>query len=344
LLLLAAVALAGCETLGYYGQSVAGQLDLLSRRRPIEQLLADPATAPDLGERLRLVQRLRRFAAEQLALPAAGSYRAYAEVERDALVWSVVATPEFSLTPREWCFPVVGCTAYRGYFAPDGAAGYARRLQLAGWDVAVEPVPAYSTLGWFEDPLPSTVIDWTDTALAELLFHELAHQRVYAVDDSAFNEAYATLVAEVGVMRWLRHRADTAALAAWQTAQQRRRAFHQLLDGARRDLDELYARPMPDAARRAAKQEVFARLQRDYRALRRDWEGAAFDRWFARDLNNAHLASLATYQHWVPALRRLLHSLDGDLAAFHAAAQRLAALSREERAARLRALQVRAEG
>ena len=334
LALLGAGLLGGCTTLGYYAQSVRGQMDLLCRAEPIERLLTDPATAPDLARQLRKVGALRSFAAEHLALPGDGSYRDYVEVDREALVWAVVATGEFSLEPREWCFPVVGCASYRGYFRRATAERYAGGLRDQGLDVAVEPVPAYSTLGWFDDPVPSTVIHWADDRLAGLIFHELAHQRLYLPGDTAFNEAYATVVEEQGVARWLALRPDAEVEHAYRLRRERERRFLDLLESARARLRTLYRGPAPAAAKRSAKAEVFARLRADYAALKARWGNyPGYEWWFARPLNNAHLAAVATYHRRVPALRRLFAESQADFGRFHAAAEALAGLpaARRER-------------
>lgn len=332
MLLFGPLLLGGCTTLGYYAQSVRGQVDILCRAEPIERLLADPATDPLLAGRLRRVGELRRFAAERLALPADGSYRDYVDVGREALVWTVVATEEFSLAPREWCFPIVGCASYRGYFRRADAERYAERLRDSGLDVAIERVPAYSTLGWFDDPVPSTVIAWPEDRLAGLIFHELAHQRLYLPGDSSFNEAYATVVEEQGVERWLKLRAGAGIEGAYRVRQAREAEFLALLAEARSRLQSLYAGPASVTGKRAAKAAIFADLQAAYLELKSAWHGySGYDRWFDRSLNNAHLAAVATYCDRVPALHRLFVESQGDFARFHAAAAALAELSAAER-------------
>ena len=339
LLLLILQVLPGCATLGYYAQSIHGQLDLLGRRQPMEQLIADAATPDKLRKRLRLVLEMRDFASRALGLPENGSYRSYADLGRSAMVWSVVATPEFSMRPRQWCYPVVGCAAYRGYFSNDRAETFAAGLAHQRLDVVVEPVPAYSTLGWFDDPLPSTVINWPEPSLAGLIFHELAHQRLYFPGDSNFNEAFASAVEQVGVERWMAARKDGAGLARWRENQAREEAFVRLLLAARERLIDLYARPLPAAGMRVAKAAEFGRLRDEYARLKEGWGGySGYDRWFDRPLNNARLASVATYRRLLPGLLALLERGGGDLAAFYRACERMEGLSPEARAARLAAL------
>lgn len=325
--------LPGCANLGYYGQAVQGHLDLLARRQDIETLIADPATSTARRGRLELVLELRAFASRELGLPDNASYRSYVELERPAVVWSLVAAPEFSLQPHQWCYPVIGCASYRGYYRRSAAEQAGAALAAEGLDVTLEPVSAYSTLGWFDDPLPSTVIDWPEPELAGLLFHELAHQRLYFPGDSGFNEAFASLVEQVGVERWLAARGGPQALVRQRLMRERRAAFVELLLASRGRLQALYAGDLAPEPMRARKAAEFARLRREYRALRRDWGGyAGFDPWFARaPLNNARLASMATYQALIPALEALLADRGGDLEAFYQACGELEQLDPAQR-------------
>lgn len=331
-LLLLVLSLSGCSTVGYYAQSIGGHLDLMGRSRPIDQLLDDPTTSDRLRQRLQRVSEMRAFASEQLKLPDNASYRSYADLERDAVVWSVVATPEFSMEPRSWCYPIIGCASYRGYFSREQAVDYARGLDEAGLDVAVEPVPAYSTLGWFDDPLPSTVIYWPEPRLAGLIFHELAHQRLYIKGDSAFNEAFANTVQQVGITRWLLSASGGSGLDQWASSRERGDAFVTLLLESRQHLEAIYARPLSDSEKRRLKAAEFERLIVNYGALKLQWHGyAGYDHWFDRELNNARLASVATYEHWVPVFKRLLQQAGGDMTAFYLACERLGALPERQR-------------
>jgi len=332
-----ALLLAGCSALGYYGQAVVGHLDLLGRRQDIASLISDPSTPDPLRTRLELVLEIRDFASTELALPDNRSYRSYAELKREALVWSVVATPAYSLEPRQWCYPVVGCASYRGYFSASAAKDHAAGLEAQGLDVAVEPVPAYSSLGWFADPLPSTVIDWPESELARLIFHELAHQELYVSGDSAFNEAFATALQRVGLERWLRHRGESRERDRWERLQQREEAFVDLLLATRQRLQLLYRLPLGESIMAARKAGEFTRLRREYEALKRSWGGNSdFDRWFQRGpVNNARLASVATYRELLPGFLALLEEQGGDLTAFYAACRSLGASSPEQRRQRL---------
>lgn len=333
--------LTGCG-LSYYSQAVGGHLDLLQRARPVEQWVADPDTPAALRERLRLAQRLRAFAVDELKLPDNASYRRFAELERSAVVWNVVATPELSLTLKTWCFPVMGCVGYRGYFQRAPADALAVELRSQGLDVSVYGVPAYSTLGWTNwlggDPLLSTFIRWPESELARLLFHELAHQGVYVADDTAFNESYATAVERLGLKRWLAG-AGAAAQQEAATLETRRQDFRRITAQARRDLDALYRSRMAPDALRERKAERLQQLREDHARLKAGpWQGfTGYDAWFAQ-VNNAALAVQGAYEDLVPAFERLFEREGRDFGRFHAEVARLATLSAPQRRAALQAL------
>lgn len=341
IVLLLILALSGCS-LGYYLQSARGQASLMSKRRPIPQVLADPATPPALRERLLLVQRARAFAIDELRLPGKKGFRTYANLDRPYAVWNVVATPEFSLQPLEWCFPVAGCVSYRGYFSEDLATGFAEGLRKKGHDVAVRGVSAYSTLGYFDDPVLNTMMHWDDAQLVAIIFHELAHQLLYVKGDTPFNESFASVVEEEGMHRWSSY--ANADYTAYASRLKSEHCFSALVSVARAKLQALYARGGDQVVLREDKARVFAELVAAYQHA--EHSGAmtgAYRGWFEQGLNNAHLASVGVYQQWVPALRSLLLRSEGDLGAFFAAAKRLGELPYEERAAALGGLAV-AEG
>ncbi len=262
------VALTSCASPGYYWQAAAGHVELMRKAQSIDQWQADGGAPPALKERLAAARRIRDFASTELGLPANGSYRSYADLGRSYVAWNVYAADPLSVTLREWCFPVAGCVSYRGYFARDEAQAYAESLRRGGADVHVGPVPAYSTLGWFDDPLLNTFIHYPDTELARLIFHELAHQVAYVTDDSEFNESFATAVEEAGIERWLRREGSDAQRAAFDQAQQRRRDFQNLVLDYRDRLERLYASDVPQAQKLAQKQSVLSELQADYRRLK----------------------------------------------------------------------------
>jgi predicted aminopeptidase len=320
LLLLSAGALAGCETLAYYGQAARGQLALSAAARPVAQVLADPAVSPALKARLRLANELRDYAARVLALPQGGAYRSYVELERQYALWNVVAAPEFALEPVQSCFPIAGCVAYRGYFERDAAERHAAARRAAGYDVVVYGVPAYSTLGWFDDPLLSSFIDYPDAELARLLFHELAHQVVYVKDDSTFNESFAVVVEREGLRRWLRETGRAAVPSS-------RAEFEALVAATRKTLQALYGSRLDPGELRRRKRQALAPLA-PWLARMRGFESA--------EPSNAVLASFATYTQKVPAFERLLAEAGGDLERFYARVRSLARLPRAERDTALR--------
>ncbi|MBL8258391.1 MAG: aminopeptidase [Candidatus Competibacteraceae bacterium] len=333
------LALSGCAELGYYRQAAVGQWDLLRARRPVAEVLADPETAPELRRRLERAQTMRAFASKELGLPENGSYRHYADLGRPQAVKNVFAASELSLEPRRWCYLTVGCLSYRGYFDAEAARRLAAELRAAGDDVYVADIPAYSTLGWFDDPLLNTFVHWPVGRLAELMFHELAHQRLYVGGDSAFDEAFATAVGRLGAERWLASQGSAEEREAYALDSRRREQFLQAVTKSREELAAVYDASRPDAAKRLEKRRILAELRERYRALKQSWGGyAGYDRWFDQDLNNAKLAGHNTYYHWVPAFMALHEQEGRDFAAFYRAAGAIASLSPPERAARLTAL------
>ena len=325
----------GCADLSYYLHSVNGQMQILSARQSITDVIADPATSPALKARLRRVLDIRNFASHELDLPDNLSYRGYADLRRPYVVWNVFATPEFSVTPMRWCFLVAGCVNYRGYFSQAEADDYAAQLRSRLLDVYEGGVPAYSTLGWFDDPVLNTVINYPDYELARLIFHELAHQVVYVKGDSEFNESFAVTVEEEGTRRWLLKEGDDRMRADFDRAQQRRVGFLALVLEYRTRLDQLFQTPQPDEQMRADKQKLYADMQHDYESLKQQWGGyGGYDHFFA-DINNAHLASIAIYSALVPQFRRMLELCDGDLPKFFAEVKALAAMPKARRAERL---------
>lgn len=339
------VFLPACSSLAYYSQAIGGQLHLLAQRQPIDALLRSEASSPELKSRLATVQQILRFAGDELALPTAGQYTTYVELERPFVVWNVFATPEFSLQPLTWCYPVAGCVAYRGWFDEADARADANRLQEAGHDVFVGGVAAYSTLGWFSDPVLSTVLNRDDHRLAMLLFHELAHQVVYVADDSEFNESFATAVEQLGLAQWLRAQEAQGRGSARERldilGQERNRQadFVSLVQQATAELEQLYASDANSSSMRRAKAERITQLRSDYQELRQRWGGdTRYDAWFAGELNNARLASVATYNAQVPAFEVLFAQCGQDWHCFYRRVAELAELPRAVRQAELQAV------
>jgi predicted aminopeptidase len=331
-------ALSGCASLGYYAQAAHGQFSLLEQSRPIDDLLADVQTPQALKAKLREVQQIRRFAVRELALPDNDSYTRYAQLDRRFVLWNVVAAPTLSLTARQWCFPVAGCVNYRGYYRQQAALDYAAQLRREGFDVQVLGVPAYSTLGWFNDPVISSFIYYPDAELARLLFHELAHQQFYVKGDSDFNESFATVVEAAGVARWLQAKGDEAQEKAYREYEGRKRDFLDLLLRHRAELAVIYASDLSDEEKLGRKAADFDTLRADYQVLKQQWGGyAGYDRWFALPLSNAHLALVATYHDLVPGFEALLRKYP-DFARFYAEVRALGALDKTARHDALRQL------
>lgn len=328
----------GCSTIGYYTHSATGHLSLLRASRPVPQWLQDEAAAPALKERLALSQRIRDYAVGELKLPDNASYRRYADLQRNAAVWNVVAAPELSLKLKTWCFPVVGCVGYRGYFDRARADAYAEDLRKeGGLEVSVYGVPAYSTLGalpgdFFADPLLNTFINFPEGELARLIFHELAHQVAYAKGDTEFNESFATAVERIGGARWLTERASQQARDDYAVFDMRRRDFRALTAKYRDKLDAVYKSEASDDDKRRLKVEAMAAMRAEYEALKRDkWAGfSGYDGWFAR-ANNAAFGVLAAYNELVPDFERLFEKQGRDFPRFYAEVKRIAALPKDER-------------
>lgn len=317
----AAIALllcAGCESLSYYGQAIGGHFHLLAAARPIESWLADPGTPPDLKDRLETARRIREFASRELHLPDNGSYTSYAELGRRFAVWNVFAAPRFSVDPKAECFPFTGCVAYRGFFSEPEAQRHAQKLRAEGYDVYVGGVLAYSTLGWFDDPLLSTFIRYPEAQVARLVFHELAHQVVYVRNDTTFNESFAVVVEEEGVRRWLESQTRSTELAAFQAAQARKRELAARVKETRERLKVLYAMDLSPQAMLEQKRGEFERLR------------AAFPGIVPAQPNNAFLVSIALYNELVPAFERLL-AQSGNLDDFYERARELASTGRSKR-------------
>jgi predicted aminopeptidase len=321
----------GCESVAYYGQAAQGQMSLLLGRESIAARLTQP-TLPDAERRkLQLVLDARAFAEQTLLLDAGDSYLSYVELDRNSVLWNVFAAPEFSTTPVSWCYPIAGCVAYRGYFAEASAQRATDRLVAEGFDVYSGGVDAYSTLGWFADPLTSSVLRRSEQGLVALLFHELAHRRVYLPGDTTFNESFATFVEQEGLRRWLlanpqqgvaQQRVDEDAIQA---------EFVALVTGYRDRLTALYAEPLETSQMRERKDAIRQELRDEYAVLREQWGYTGYDRWFAGPLNNAQLSTVASYNDLVPAFAALLEEVDGDLEWFYERVTELAALPEQER-------------
>jgi predicted aminopeptidase len=329
----AAIALIASVSGGcYILQSAEGQFTLMSKREPIGRVIDEASTPPKLRAQLKSVTAIRDFASHELGLPDNGSYRKYADIGRPYVVWNVVAAPEFSVEPKKWCFPIVGCVGYRGYFVEAKARRFAAGLHARGFDVAVGGVAAYSTLGHFDDPILSTMVSWNDVELASIIFHELTHQLLYVRNDASFNEALATTVEEEGVRRWLKSQGREKDLEDHLVQHERYLEVIDLMTATRAQLRELYGNRLPEPLMRERKRETLEALRESYATLRTQWGGhAPFDAWFREDINNAHLASIATYFACVPGFVRELKAVGGNLPAFYRRVRELAKLDRARR-------------
>ncbi len=341
--LLLGAALSGCSSIDYFTHLAHGEYGVLSARKPIDQLIADPATDPKLKARLQLAQQARAFASDKLDLPRNGSYTVYADVGRNYVVWNVFAAPEFSLKPVTHCFLIAGCVGYRGYFDRARAEAEAKELEGQGYETYVGGVPAYSTLGWFDDPILNTMMRWDDDALDSTIFHELAHQKLYLKSDTAFNESFATFVQEEGLRQW---RLARGLPPGDNAAHRREDAFTQLVLEARARLETLYASGAPAEQMRAAKLAEIERLRSDYRSLRdTQWQGySGYDAWMNGPINNAKLLPFGLYHKWVPAFAALYAQQGADWVKFFAAAKSLTNLDDEARTVALAQLAPAAAG
>ena len=330
----------GCSSIDYLSQSASGHIRLLAAARPVKDAIADPSTPAALRQRLELTQRMRQFAVSELHEPDNDSYRSYADLKRPAAVWNVVAAPELSLQLVTWCFPVVGCVGYRGYYDRASADAAAAPLKDEGLEVDVYEVPAYSTLGWMNwiggDPLLSTFVQWPEGEVSRLIFHELAHQVAYAPGDTTFNESFATAVEHIGSQRWLEKNATPEVRARQALTESRSDDFHVLVRAWRAKLDAMYRSTLPDADKRVRKAELYAGMRADYEALKRGkWNGyAGYDHWFAK-ANNATMGTQGAYDDEVGAFERLFAAEGSDFDRFYAEVRRLASLPRPERDAAL---------
>lgn len=331
-ILLIAGVLWGCQTVHYYSQAVEGQCRILLKRKPISRIIADSESPDDLRERLLYILRVRKFAEIELKLPVNNHYLTYVNLERPYVLWNVFAAPEFSLTPKTWCFPVAGCTSYRGYFTEKNALQYSDIVKKEGYDVYVGGVTAYSTLGWFDDPVLSTFIRFTEARTAALIFHELAHQVLYVKDDTAFNESFATFVEQEGLRRW-QHESGSAQI---YTEYMRKRRLQELFIGLimryRESLESLYQSDLAASEKRAKKATIFSKLRQEFNYLKiNQIELSAYDTWMYQSLNNAKISSVVAYHSYLPAFQKLLAQNEGELDQFFEACRQLADKDKNER-------------
>ena len=334
--------LSGCTHMGYYWQAIGGQMEIFSRQQSIEEMLANPEIRPELKQKLEYIQQVRAFASQQLYLPDNNSYRNYVDVERPYLVWNVFAAPKLSLEHYQSCFLVTGCLAYRGYFNKMDAQQFVDELKQQGYDVFLAGISAYSTLGWFDDPVPNTIMHYSDAHVAGLIFHELAHQKVYVKDDTAFNESFAMAVELEAVKQWLKQARDSSIYTQYKKSKQHREQFINLLMQTRQALLQLYG--SGEKNKKDKKKIILANLKIKYEKLKKEWNGdSSYDNWMKQDLNNAHFISVGLYHHYVPAFKKLLEQNDNDWISFFKQAEEIGDLPKEEREIKLEKLSTRAK-
>lgn len=331
--------ISGCSTAGYYAQSVKGQMEIWQGSRPISSVLEDPEVSKGVKDMLELALEIRRFAVEELHLPDNDSYTKFVDLDRPYMVWSVFAAPELSLEPVEWCFLIVGCVNYRGYFTKDSAQEFADQISDQGFDVYVGGVPAYSTLGWFDDPLPNTVLKYSKGDFAGLIFHELAHQVAFAKGDTVFNESFASTVERLGVERWLMVSGDASEIARYRLDKKRDQQVVDLILDYRAQMEAAYSANTSDTEKRRIKQQLVAELKEAYARITKDWKGySGYRYWFEQPINNAKLISIATYNELIPAFEKLLQNHGGDLKSFYQSVIELAEQPKSSRREALAAL------
>ncbi len=333
------IVVTGCSGIGYYSQIVSGHMRIVMGKQPVVEVTDDKTVNEELRRRLELALAARTFAVDELGLPDNDSYTSFYDTKRAYVTWNVVAAEEFSFTPKRWCFPVAGCVAYRGYYAHEDAESYADQLAEDGFDVAINGATAYSTLGWFADPLLNTMLNRSDTGIVSLLIHELAHQQLYVGDDSTFNESFASFVEQAGLALWQDQHGSTEQLTELKFRRKRQEDFIALLRTVRNDLQTLFTSGIDETVMRQKKAERFAELRNEYETLKENWGGyRGYDGWFGRELNNARLVSVATYNDYIPAFQALFDLTNRDFGAFYEAAQNLADLPASERTDKMKRL------
>ena len=338
-LIICSLTVSACSSFGYYMDLMSGHSELIDKQKPITEILADKSTKPKLRSLLETSQKIRNFATKSLHLPDNDSYRIYADLKRRYAIWNVVAAKEFSTEPKKWCFLFVGCLSYRGYFSKDDAKAYANELKQEGYDVYLAGAKAYSTLGWFDDPLLNTMMYKSEARRAGIIFHELSHQIVYIENDTAFNEAFATAVEQEGIRRWMAKKGKDEQYQEYLIDKKRESGFNQLLQSTREKLKELYKSQKSDEEKRKQKNMIFSLQQKKYRALKKLWGGYnGYDQWMNQKLNNAHLLLISTYHDLVPTFNAMLKEENYNLKKFYLAVEKYGELDKEKRARQLNLL------
>jgi predicted aminopeptidase len=331
----------GCSTISYYHQSISGHFKLISKREHIVDIVNDPARDEKLIKQLLLVEELRSFASKQLKLPENDSYRSYVQLDKPYVTWNVFAAPEFSIALQQWCFLVIGCVPYRGYFAESEANNYAQQLSRQGLDVYVAGVPAYSTLGWFDDPLLSSMLDRGEIVTASYIFHELAHQQFYLKGDGAFNEAFATAVEEIGVLDWLHNQDRNQDKQRYDDWLLQKSIFSEFVKNSRDEFETLYQQEYDLQKMKVEKEILIAEMRRRFTDLSSENKHIArYSKWMSGPLNNAQLGAISLYRELVPAFRRIFGLCGNDFEKFYSYVETIAKLSEEQRETTLQTTKV----
>lgn len=317
LILFIVFSLPGCASIKYYSQSIQGQFEVIQKRQAITDIINKQDISSSLRNELMSVLLLRHFSTEQLGLPINNSYLSYTDLERDYVIWNIFANDEFSIEPLSWCYLIVGCLSYRGYFSQSEAEQHAMQLKKQGYDIYLGGVAAYSTLGWFDDPVLNTMLPWGETYLATVMFHELAHQQLYIKNDTEFNESYADAVAHIGVTKWLEQKQDKEQLKEYQLSQSHEKAFVALVIRYKSILDKLYKSSENENIKRKRKKDLFKKMRDEYFELTQEWGANPYKKLFSSEMNNAKLASIVTYRKFVPAFLEIYEKLNKNLARFY---------------------------
>lgn len=329
---IALLLLSGCADLGYYWHSASGHLGVMSDRVSIKKILADETTDPALRERLLQVQEIRAFSIEHLKLPDNDSYRSFVQLDRPYVVQNLFAAPEFSTRLHQWCYPIIGCASYRGYYDEERLEKYATGLEQQGFELHIGKVSAYSTLGWFDDPVLSSFINWPDYRLAGLIFHELTHQQIYIDDDTTFNESLASAVQQAGTELWLEHHGKTEQLERFKRWLVYREQVIELIIRTQEKLNLMYQSDLEDDQKRVSKQEIFDSARHQHQAIaQQHGVTAGFTRWFTEDLNNAKIGSVAAYNTQVAAFLNILIAHQSNFEHFYAYIKQLSESERGQR-------------
>ena len=313
-----AISLTACAQLDYYSQSIAGQWEIISHSKPIEEILLDENVPDSVKEKLSSINKIRNFAIEDLKLPGKNSYLSYADINRKYVVWNIIATPKLSLKPVKWCYPVAGCLDYRGYFEKQDALNQAKLLREEGYDVFIGGVSAYSTLGWFDDPVLNTMLKKDSNNLIKIIFHELAHQKIYIRNDTEFNEAFAETVAIIGTRKWLSTYRSKSELEEFNRKQKVEDRFVSIVLKARNELEKIYNSGLPDQLKLQIKNRILANMREEYKSTWTYHDNESnYDEWFENEINNAKITAVVTYRNLIPGFVQLLEYSENNLDSFY---------------------------